>query len=82
MNAISLNFNVIGDNNVESVDKSVEVNRSVSSSGGGRAYAQSDKGDRLAQVMQEAHIARKERDDAVYRLEQVQLVILIDPLPH
>ena len=45
-------------------------NRSLSV-GASRGYAKSEKGDRLAQLMQDAHIAKKERDDAIYRLDQV-----------
>jgi hypothetical protein len=36
-----------------------------------RSYAPSEKSDRLAQLMQEAHLAKKDRDDAQYRLQQV-----------
>lgn len=32
---------------------------------------QTDKGEKLAQLMQEAHVAKREKEDALYRLEQV-----------
>lgn len=36
-----------------------------------------EKGERMAQLLQEAHIAKRERDDAVFRLEQVIVILFI-----
>ena len=36
-----------------------------------------EKGERMAQLLQEAHIAKRERDDAVFRLEQVIIILFI-----
>lgn len=41
-------------------------------SGTSGVYTLPDKGEKLAQLMQEAHVAKREKDDAVYRLEQVR----------
>ncbi|KAJ1431803.1 hypothetical protein B484DRAFT_448202 [Ochromonadaceae sp. CCMP2298] len=54
-----------GESNLSaSYTSSQEINRSIGS--------RTNRGDALAQQMQDCHVARKERDDAVYKLETVQ----------
>ena len=50
-----------------------DINRSF----GGTNVQTTEKGERMAQLLQEAHIAKRERDDAVFRLEQVIIILFI-----
>lgn len=56
------------------METSQDLNRSYNN-GSARSHAPTDKGDKYAQLMQDAHVAKKERDDAMYRLEQAKLEI-------
>jgi len=47
-----------------------DINKSFSSNTS-KSFVQTDKGEKLAQLMQEAHVAKREKEDALYRLEQV-----------
>ena len=43
-----------------------DINKSVGSIG-----TKTERGDKMAKILQEAHLAKKERDDAIYRLDLV-----------
>jgi hypothetical protein len=51
------------------ISKFQDINKSFTSIG---SRPVTEKGDKMAALMQEAHMAKKERDDALYRLEQVR----------
>lgn len=48
-----------------------DINKSVGSIG-----VKTDRGDKMAKILQEAHLAKKERDDAIYRLELVSCELM------
>ena len=45
-----------------------DINKSVGSIG-----TKTERGDKMAKILQEAHLAKKERDDAIYRLDLVNV---------